>query len=181
MKRMSMYLKTIMGIAGFIISLTCIACTNESIVSPKPKQTVSTSGTKEQNKGGDTKNKQKEGNGEQTDYMDGADMQGRVVEFSDSGFQMSPTKVLEDESGGTIAMNDVPGMENPDELVTIDYAKDVTFEILTMDAETLTEASREKTDKETLKKQSEVLVFGQYQDEKHWTAEKIVLVRWKNL
>lgn len=181
MKTMSMYLKTIMGISGFIISLTCTACANKSTASPFPKQTVSTSSAKEQNKGGDIKNKQKEGNGEKADYMDGADMEGRVVEFSDSGFQMSPLKVLEDESGGTIGMNVAPGMENPDELITIDYAKDVTFEILTMDAETLTEASREKTDKETLKKQSEVLVFGQCQDEKHWTAEKIVLVRWKNL
>ena len=169
----TMYLKTIMVTAGVMIVLTCTACTNKSTVPTSGANP--TSGAKEQNKEIDTENKQEEG------YLDGADMQGRVVEFSDSGFQMSPVKVLKDESGGTIQMADASGMENPDELITIDYAEDVTFEIIIMDAVTLTEASREKTDKETLKKQSEVLVFGECQDEKHWTAKKIVLVRWKNL
>lgn len=175
---MKRYLKTIvgMGMAGMIVTMTCTSCTNKTIGSPKRQNKEMTNEEQKQNE----KQKQNEEQ-KQKDFMDNADLEGHVVEFSESEFQMSPVKTLKDESGGTTAIGAEPGKENPDELITITYAKDVTFEILTMDMETLTEVSREKTDKETLKKQSNVLVFGDCQDEKHWIAKKVILVRWNNV
>ena len=64
-------------------------------------------------------------------------------------------------------------------LVTVTYASDVTFEIITMDMASLTEISREGTDKESIKKQTSVLIFGSSQDTYHWTADKVVILRWK--
>ena len=72
-----------------------------------------------------------------------------------------------------------PPQIKEEDLVTITYASDVTFEILTMDMASLTEISREGTDKESIKKQTSVLIFGSSQDTYHWTADKVMIVRWK--
>ena len=72
-----------------------------------------------------------------------------------------------------------PGAENEEDLVTITYASDVTFEIITMDSSSLTEISREDTDKQSVKKQSDVLVFGSCQDTYNWIADKVIIMRWK--
>ena len=53
------------------------------------------------------------------------------------------------------------------------------FEIITMEMASLTEISREGTDKESIKKQTSVLIFGSSQDTYHWTADKVMIVRWK--
>ena len=72
-----------------------------------------------------------------------------------------------------------PGAEKEEDLVTITYADGVTFQIITMDSSSLKEISREDTEKASVKKQSSVLVFGSCQDTYHWTAEKIIIMRWK--
>lgn len=107
-----------------------------------------------------------------------ADLQGSVVEFSDSGFEMS-IAVTTKEGDGEVMVEAAPGAEKEEDLVTITYASDVTFEILTMDMASLTEISREGTDKESIKKQTSVLIFGSSQDTYHWTADKVMIVRWK--
>lgn len=112
-------------------------------------------------------------------FYAGADLSGSVVEFSDSGFELSPAKVTKDEAGGEIMEQAAPGAEKEEDLVTITYADGVTFQIITMDSSSLKEISREDTEKASVKKQSSVLVFGSCQDTYHWTAEKIIIMRWK--
>lgn len=111
-------------------------------------------------------------------FFQEADLQGSVVEFSDSGFEMS-IAVTTKEGNGEVMVEAAPGAEKEEDLVTITYASDVTFEILTMDMASLTEISREGTDKESIKKQTSVLIFGSSQDTYHWTADKVMIVRWK--
>ena len=113
-----------------------------------------------------------------SDFYVGADLQGSVVEFSDSGFELSAAEVIKEDEG-EVMVQAAPGAENEEDLITITYSSDVTFEIITMDSASLTEISREDTDKQSIKKQTSVLVFGNCQDTYHWTADKVIIMRWK--
>ena len=162
--------KKVLGLAGFsmAIMLGCTACAGGQVGTPDNDVNQSVNVEKET---GDTQDNQQINqyvNSADLDKSDSnffkeADLQGSVVEFSDSGFEMSVALTTEKE----------------EDLVTITYASDVTFEILTMDMASLTEISRECTDKESIKKQTSVLVFGSSQDTYHWTADKVMIVRWK--
>ena len=41
------------------------------------------------------------------------------------------------------------------------------------------ETSREDTDKSSIKKDTDVNIFGTCQDEKHWIVDKVVITRWQ--
>lgn len=182
--------KKVLGLAGFsmVVMLGCTACAdwqtgktdgdvNQSVNMENVNQSVNV-----EKETGDTQENQY-ANSEDLDKSDSnffreADLQGSVVEFSDSGFEMS-IAVTTKEGDGEVMVEAAPGAEKEEDLVTITYASDVTFEILTMDMASLTEISREGTDKESIKKQTSVLIFGSSQDTYHWTADKVMIVRWK--
>lgn len=173
--------KKVLGLAGFsmAIMLGCTACAGGQVGTPDNNVNQSVNVEKET---GDTQENQYV-NSEDSDKSDSnffreADLQGSVVEFSDSGFEMS-VAVTTKEGNGEVMVEAAPGAEKEEDLVTITYASDVTFEILTMDMASLTEISREGTDKESIKKQTSVLIFGSSQDTYHWTADKVMIVRWK--
>jgi len=42
-----------------------------------------------------------------------------------------------------------------------------------------TEISREDTDKNSIKKETDVNIFGTSQDDKQWIADKVVIIRWQ--
>ena len=186
--------KKVLGLAGLgmAVMLGCTACAdwqpgktdgdvNQSVNIENVNQSVNV-----EKETGDTQENQEINqyvNSEASDKSDlnffqEADLQGSVVEFSDSGFEMS-IAVTTKEGNGEVMVEAAPGAEKEEDLVTITYASDVTFEILTMDMASLTEISREGTDKESIKKQTSVLIFGSSQDTYHWTADKVMIVRWK--
>lgn len=186
--------KKVLGLAGLgmAVMLGCTACAdwqtgkmdgdvNQSVNMENVNQSVNV-----EKETGDTQENQEINqyvNSEDSDKSDlnffqEADLQGSVVEFSDSGFEMS-IAVTTKEGNGEVMVEAAPGAEKEEDLVTITYASDVTFEILTMDMASLTEISREGTDKESIKKQTSVLIFGSSQDTYHWTADKVMIVRWK--
>lgn len=186
--------KKVLGLAGFsmAIMLGFTACAdgqtgktdgdvNQSVNMENVNQSVNV-----EKETGDTQENQEINqyvNSEDSDKSDSnffreADLQGSVVEFSDSGFEMSVVLTTK-EGDGEVMGEAAPGAEKEEDLVTITYASDVTFEILTMDMASLTEISREGTDKESIKKQTSVLIFGICQDTYHWTADKVMIVRWK--
>lgn len=186
--------KKVLGLAGFsmAVMLGYTACAdwqtgktdgdvNQSVNMENVNQSVNV-----EKETGDTQENQEINqyvNSEDSDKSDSnffreADLQGSVVEFSDSGFEMS-IAVTTKEGDGEVMVEAAPGAEKEEDLVTITYASDVTFEILTMDMASLTEISREGTDKESIKKQTSVLIFGSSQDTYHWTADKVMIVRWK--
>ena len=186
--------KKVLGLACFsmAVMLGCTACAdgqtgktdgdvNQSVNMENVNQSVNVG-----KETGDTQENQEINqyvNSEDSDKSDSnffreADLQGSVVEFSDSGFEMS-VAVTTKEGDGEVMVEAAPGAEKEEDLVTVTYASDVTFEIITMDMASLTEISREGTDKESIKKQTSVLIFGSSQDTYHWTADKVMIVRWK--
>lgn len=182
----TIFWKRAAAIAGVVAVIACTGCANGDAGA----QEQGPSSSEGSGKGGDTsaegngekdleKGKEKREAGEDSMFYDGADLQGNVVEFSDSGCKLMPDKVVKDGKGGMGQISAVPGKEKKEDLVTVTYAENVTFWVITMDIEGQTEISREETEKETLKKQSEILVYGECQDEKHWVAQKIALMRWE--
>ncbi len=109
-----------------------------------------------------------------TELFSEADLQGDVVDFSDSGFRLSAA-----ENKGEELVQAAPGSEKEEDLIVITYRGDVAFEILTMDRESVAELSREDTDKQSIKKQTSVLVFGTCEDTYSWVADRVIIVRWK--
>lgn len=110
--------------------------------------------------------------------FDGADLEGSVVEFSDEGFSLSPATTKE-EGGGMLSAEAAPGSENDENNIQITYTDSTVFQIVNLSRSLQSEVSREDTDKESVKKQSSVCVFGSCQDTYHWTADKILILRWQ--
>lgn len=112
-------------------------------------------------------------------FFDGANLQGSVVEFSDEGFSLSPATTETEAGGGQIMAQAAPGSESDESNVQITYTDNTFFQIVNLSKNSQSEISREDTDKESVKKQSSVCVFGSCQDTYHWTADKILILRWQ--
>ena len=110
--------------------------------------------------------------------FDGADLEGSVAEFSDEGFSLSPATAKED-GGGMILAEAAPGSENDENNIQITYTDNTVFQIVNLSRSSQSEVSREDADKESVKKQSSVCVFGLCQDSHHWTADKILILKWQ--
>ena len=116
------------------------------------------------------------GNG---DFNDGADLEGSVAEFSDEGFSLSPATTETEAGGGQVMTQAAPGAESDENNVQVTYTDNTVFQIVNLSISSQKEISREDTDKESVKKQSQVCVFGSCQDAAHWTADKILILRWQ--
>ena len=112
-------------------------------------------------------------------FLYGANLYGSVVEFSDEGFSLSPATTEKDEGGGEVMSQAAPGSETDENNVQITYTDNTVFQIVNLSMNSQSEVSREDTDKESVKKQSNVCVFGSCQDTHHWTADKILILRWQ--
>ncbi|WP_286154166.1 hypothetical protein [Sporofaciens musculi] len=110
------------------------------------------------------------------EFLEGARLQGTVVEFSETGFTLSPATTEED---GKVLAETAPGSESDENNVQITYTDNTVFQIINYSKDSLSELSREDTDKESVKKQSSVAVFGSCQDAYHWTADKILIIRFQ--
>lgn len=118
-----------------------------------------------------------EGNTE-SEYFEGADLNGRVLEFSDTGFTMTPiyTEVYED--GTRNSWEAAPGKESEEDNIYVTYTEDTAFEVVYFNMSRQDVSSREGADKSSIKKQTVVYVFGSSEDGKNWTADKILIQRW---
>lgn len=112
-------------------------------------------------------------------FYDGANLQGMVVEFSETGFSMRPATTEKVEGGGEVLAQPIPGSESDENNVQITYTDNTVFQIINFSMSSQSEVSREDTDKESVKKQSSVCVFGSCQDTYHWTADKILIFRYQ--
>ena len=113
------------------------------------------------------------------EFTYGANLQGHVVEFSETGFSLSPATTEIDAEGGQVLAAEESGAENDEGNIQITYTDNTVFQIVTNSISSQSELSREDTDKESVKKQTEVCVFGSCQDTYHWTADKILILRWQ--
>ena len=110
------------------------------------------------------------------EFLEGAQLQGTVVEFSETGFTLSPAST---EADGKVLAEVALGSESDENNVQITYTDNTVFQIINYSKDSLSELSREDTDKESVKKQSSVAVFGSCQDTYHWTADKILIIRYQ--
>lgn len=120
-----------------------------------------------------------EGNSEEGVFYDGADLSGRVVDFTDTGFTITPRTVVVYEDGSSEGGVAAPGYESDETNINITYAEDVVFQIVNFSMGSQAEISREDADKSSIKKNTDVNIFGACQDEKHWIADKVVITRWQ--
>lgn len=126
-----------------------------------------------------------ENNGEIADdqeegvFYDGANLSGRVVDFTDTGFTITPRTLIINEDGSMEGGIAAPGYESDEMNINIAYAEDVIFQIINFSMGSQTEISREDTDKNSIKKETDVNIFGTSQDDKQWIADKVVIIRWQ--
>lgn len=60
----------------------------------------------------------------------------------------------------------------------VTYTEDTVFEVVYFNRSLQDVSSREDADKSSIKKQTVVYVFGSSEDEKNWTADKVIIQRW---
>ena len=112
-------------------------------------------------------------------FYDGADLSGRVIDFSDTGCTITPRTVIINEDGSMEGGIAAPGYESEETNIHITYAEDIVFQVIYFSMGSQAEISREDADKSNIKKETDVNIFGTCQDEKHWTADKVVITRWQ--
>jgi len=127
----------------------------------------------------ESNNEVKEDNNGKGTFYDGANLSGRVVDFSDEGCTITPRTLIINEDGSMEGGIAAPGYESEETNIHITYAEDVVFQIIYFSMGSQSEISREDTDKNSIKKETDVNIFGTCQDEKHWVADKVVITRWQ--
>ena len=111
-------------------------------------------------------------------YFEGADLNGRVLEFSDTGFTITPIYREVFEDGTSNSWEAAPGKEKEEDNIYVTYTEETVFEIVYFNRSLQEVSSRGDADKSSIKKQSEVYVFGSSEDEKNWTADKVLIQKW---
>ncbi len=110
------------------------------------------------------------------EFLEGANLQGTVVEFSETGFTLSPAST---EADGKVLVEAASGSESDENNVQITYTDNTVFQIVNYSKDSWSELSREDTDKDSVKKRTSVAIFGSCQDTDHWTADKILIIRFQ--
>lgn len=118
-----------------------------------------------------------EGNTESV-YFEGADLNGRVLEFSDTGFTITPIYREVFADGTSNSWEAAPGKEKEEDNIYVTYTEDTTFEVVYFSMGLQEVSSREGADKSSIKKQTEVYVFGSSEDGKNWIADKVLIQKW---
>ena len=111
-------------------------------------------------------------------YFEGADLNGRVLEFSDTGFTITPIYREVFADGTSNSWEAAPGKEKEENNLYVTYTEDTVFEVVYFNRSLQDVSSREDADKSSIKKQTVVYVFGSSEDEKNWTADKVIIQKW---
>lgn len=102
-------------------------------------------------------------------------IQGRVVEFSENGCIISPVISEEDGQSSKIA---APGNENSDTNVNIQYQENCVFQIAVINTAT-GKADIRDTSISEIKKQTNLIIYGEFQDTHNLTASKVFISRYE--
>lgn len=107
-----------------------------------------------------------------TGMLENADVTATVVEFSESGCKVIQGENTKDEARQAAAGND--GSEGNQ--ITVVYGDNVKFQLATASAGD-SDATLEDSDKSELKKQSNIYLFGTYQEDGTFLADKVIIYR----
>ncbi|NTL99141.1 chitinase [Enterococcus faecium] len=109
------------------------------------------------------------------DFLNSADLQGDVLEFTDSGCSIKQAKVTDGGAGLQIEAN---GMENKDNAVSVTYTPTCEFVVATINAQSGVKNISTSSISD-VKKNSSVYLFGEFADKLHFNAIKVVIARWE--
>lgn len=161
------------NISKFIAVGLCICALTGCGASPDVNQDTSTptvnSNVNVKNINGSSEN----GN---NDLLNSADMQGSVLEFTDTGCSVNQAKEID---GGAGLKTEAEGMENTDNAVTVTYNPNCEFIVATLNEQSGTITNVANGSISDVKKQSEVYVYGEFADTLHFNAAKVVIARWE--
>lgn len=104
-------------------------------------------------------------------------LEGGVMRFTEEACIVSPLLTEEIESGGSVASQATPGFEDEERNVTVRYQQDCQFQLAIIDSIS-GEVEMTTSNKEAIKKETQVFVYGEYQDATHILATKIVIIRF---
>lgn len=108
-----------------------------------------------------------------------ATLEGGVVEFTKKGCTVSPTKT-EDADGGEIAYQAAPGMDNNEDNIEITYQDGCVFQLAVINP-TTGKFKISNISKDDVKKQSQIFIYGDYQNDGQISASKIVITRYEEV
>lgn len=106
-----------------------------------------------------------------------SDLQGSVIEFSDTGCRINPVTSSEDGSGSTASIA-AEGHEEEDAKVTVTYEEGCIFQRAVINITTGKADVREASVSD-IKKKTSLLLYGNFEDTEHFTAAKAVIVRYE--
>lgn len=175
----------IIGLCTFILT-GCNAKTDEKDTDKKDirnfqtnivgEKTGKENDNNENKNSGNDKAKNIEGNMNANSLYESADLTGRVVNFSDSGCTITPDIAGDD---GKTVMGAAPGYESEETNISISYQENCEVWIATIQISSGM-AKMEQASVLDIKKQSSVIVYGSFEDERHIAAERIIICHHVN-
>ena len=105
------------------------------------------------------------------ELLDTAALNGSVIEFTDSGCIISPVTT---EDGGQSAIIAAAGHEDEADSVNVQYQDDCVFQIAEVDVASGS-ADIRKASITDIKKQTILVIFGDYTDTENLTASKVII------
>ena len=103
-----------------------------------------------------------------------ADINGELVEISDGELRVAPAQFIDENT-----MVQTAGGEAAENIVDIAVSDHTVFQIMRINRASLSLIEIKDTDKNGMTKESSVLIYGSKQDETHWSADKVILVKWE--
>lgn len=106
-----------------------------------------------------------------------SEIQGHVLEFSDTGCVISPQKT-EEVDGGEVAREAAFGYENEKDNVHVHYSADCQFQFAKISIST-GKIALSDADISNIKKQTGLIIYGEQSDDHNIEATKVFLVRYE--
>lgn len=114
------------------------------------------------------------GKNQAEELLNTAALNGSVIEFTDSGCTISPVTT---EDGGQSAVIAAAGYEDEADSVNVQYQDDCVFQIAEVDVASGSADIREASAAD-IKKQTNLVLFGDYTDTNSLTASKVIIWRY---
>lgn len=102
-------------------------------------------------------------------------LSGTVAEFTSDGCTVIPI-ITEQAGDGSVASQAVPGTEDKGKNVMVTYNDDCVFQIAVINVEAGSAVLSDAA-KEDIKKQTTLMLYGDYQDTYHLNVSKVVIQR----
>ena len=106
-----------------------------------------------------------------------SDLQGSVTEFSDNGCTITPTTSSNDGKA-KIAEEAADGFEDEAEKINIKYGDNCIFQRAVMSIAT-GKATVSEAAKAEIKKKTSLLLYGNFDDTKNFTATKVIITQYE--